>query len=490
MATRTDVELRTILQPERLPHLGAMHGNGSRLSPDATSNALDRDDSSRLSTNAPSHGGRFLQDEAPANAATSLPEGGYGWTIVSVCALFTFWFNGIMGSWGVVQAALLRSDLPSTSTSTISFVGTLGLACVVAFGLFSVRLVRILGARLAAFLGLGLLAAGEVVSSFTTSNVGGLFGSSGVLYGLGACLLYSISNILPTQYFGARLGLASGIVKLGGGIGAAVLAVAIDALIDRVGIPWTFRFLGLCSLATCAPAAFFIRERVPIGKVPFLDVSIFRNLAFTAIFFAGAIGTFSLFIPPYFLPLVAQSVGLSSSTGAGLVGGFNACTAVGRFLSGWLSDSIGPVNMFLLAMALNAISMLAIWPVSNSLGPLVIFAMFNGLANGAFFTLYPVVVASTAARVEHADSGRVAIAMGMSITGWTGGYLMGVPIAGYLLQASGMAVEPSSSTRHKSDTPIAPYRPAIFYAGGVALVSAGCVLVARLKLGPSIRKKV
>ena len=408
MSTRTDVELRTVLDSEQPIDLNSPNEDVTRTTTEAASNP-----------NSP------FRDEAPTNAATSMPEGGYGWTIVFVCSLFTFWFNGIMGSFGIIQAALLRSQLSSTSTSTVSFVGTLGLACIVAFGLFGVRLVRLLGARVAAFLGISLLASGEFFSSYTTSNLGGLFGCSGVLYGLGACLLYSISNILPTQYFGAKLGLASGIVKLGGGIGAAVLAVAIEATIKRVGLPWTFRILGLCSFATCAPAAWFIHERVPIGKVPFLDLSIFRNLAFTAIFFAGAIGTFALLVPPYFLPLVAQGIGLSSSTGAALVGGFNACTALGRFLSGWLSDFIGPLNMFLLAMALNAGSMLAIWPVSNSLASLVIFAMLNGLANGAFFTLYPVVVASTAARAEHSDSGRIAIAMGMSITGWTGGYLMG-----------------------------------------------------------------
>ncbi|KAJ9608913.1 hypothetical protein H2200_006684 [Cladophialophora chaetospira] len=469
MSTRTELELRTVLRSEQL------HAS-----------AVSNEDMSEV---AISDGASGLVDEAPINAATSMPEGGYGWTVVSICALFTFWFNGIMGTWGIIQAALLRSQLSSTSTSTISFVGTLGLACIVAFGLFGVRVVRFLGARMTAFLGIGLLALGEFCSSFTTSNLGGLFGCSGVLYGLGACLLYSISNILPTQYFRAKLGLASGIVKLGGGIGAAILAVAIEALITRVGIPWTFRILGFCSIATCAPAAWFIRERVPVGKVPFLDLSIFRNLAFTAIFFAGAIGTFALFIPPYFLPLVAQGIGLSSSTGAGLVGGFNACTALGRFLSGWMSDSIGPLNMFLLAMALNAVSMLAIWPVSNSLASLVIFAMLNGLANGAFFTLYPVVVASTAARIEHSDSGRVAVAMGMSITGWTGGYLMGVPIAGYLLQASSLASDSSSSSA-PTNTSIAPYRPAIFYAGGVALASAACVLLARLKLGQGMRKRV
>jgi hypothetical protein len=237
---------------------------------------------------------------------------------------------------------------------------------------------------------------------------------------------YSISNLLPTQYFLNRLGLANGIVKFGGGVGAAVLAIAIDALVNRVGVAWTFRVLGILALLTGAPAAWFIRERAPPGKVPFLDLSLFHNLAFTAIFLAGASGTFALFIPPYFLPLVADSIGFSSSTGAGLVGAFNGCTAIGRLLSGWLSDRFGPVNIFLSAMVLNALSMLAIWPVSKTLTPLVIFALFNGLANGAFFTLYPVVVASTVSRLEHqASAPKVAVAMSMAISGWTPGYLLG-----------------------------------------------------------------
>ena len=346
MSTQTDFELRTVLR------------SGEPGPPD---------DSSKNEAPIPAHTGSTEQspalEDVPANnAVSSTPEGGYGWAIVTTCATFTFWFNGISGSWGVIQAALLQSQLTTTPTSTISFVGTLGLACVVAFGLFGVRLVRHVGARVAGLLGVILLASAEISSSFMTSNLGGLFGCSGVMYGLGACLLYSISNTLPTQYFSARLGLASGIVKLGGGVGAAVLAVTVNAMISNVGIPWTFRILGLSSLATGLPAAWFIRERAPIGRLPFVDLALFRNLPFTAIFCAGAIGTFALFVPPFFLPLVAQSIGLNSSTGAGLVGAFNACTAVGRFLAGWSNDFIGPVNMFLLAMTLNAVSMLAIWP--------------------------------------------------------------------------------------------------------------------------------
>ncbi|KAK5044393.1 hypothetical protein LTR84_011304 [Exophiala bonariae] len=359
---------------------------------------------------------RSQQDlEAPdsTDVDSAVPDGGYGWVVVTRCAVLTFWFNGIMASWGVIQAVLLRSDLRTTSTSTVSFIGTLGLAIVVSLGLFGVRLIHSFGARTTALIGVVLLASAEILASFTVSNVGGLFGTAGVLFGLGACLCYALSNIVPTIRPGEIWR------RRWGGVGAAVLSISIDAINDRVGIQWTFRILGMCMLATCGPAAWLLRERVSIGRAPFVDLSLFRYLPFVAVFLAGATGTFALFVPPYFLPLVVQTIGLSSSIGAWLVAGFNACTAVGRLLAGYGSDIIGPVNMLLCAMVLNAASMLAIWPFSSSLGPLITFVMLNGLANGAFFTVYPVVVTSTASGIGNDQASKGAIAMSMAITGWT-----------------------------------------------------------------------
>lgn len=62
--------------------------------------------------------------------------------------------------------------------------------------------------------------------------------------------------------------------------------------------------------------------------------------------------------------------------------------------------------------------MLVLWPVSNSLAPLIAFAIINGMGNGGFFSTMPTVVGSVF------GSARVSVAMGMIITGWGGGYLM------------------------------------------------------------------
>jgi MFS family permease len=355
--------------------------------------------------------------EDAAYSTTAIPDGGYGWVIVLCCSIIIFWNTAIISCWGILQAALLDSKLQDYSPSTLSFVGSLGLAGGAAYGLLATRVVRYLGSRITAALGVSIMGMSLVASGLCTSNLAGLFGTTGIMGGVGCALVYAISNILPVQYFSGHLGLANGLVKLGGGIGGCIMAVALEALNRRVGIEWTFITMGLLCIATGLPAAFFLKDRAPLRNTPFVDWSMFKSLPFVAVFLAGAIGTFSLFVPSYYLPLFAQSLGMSSSTGAGLVAAFNACNAVGRFVAGPLCDKIGPINMFLITMLLQAVSMLAIWPVSNSLGPLVVFAILNGVANGSTFTTFPTVVAGMF------GPGRAAVAMSMAVTGWTGGNL-------------------------------------------------------------------
>lgn len=412
----------------------------------------------------------------PENAATVIPDGGYGWIVVLACSVLTFWFSGLTGSWGVIQKALLSTTLEGTSTSTTAFVGSLGITICVAFGLMAVFVMRLIGVRFAATLGISLLGLGALTSGFTTNNVAGLFQTFGVVLGIGDCLCFTVSNVMPTQYFSSRLGLANGLVKLGGGIGATVLSISLNALIERFGVAWMFRILGMMTLATGIPAALVIKQRTPLHNVPVLDFTLFKQLPFTAVFLAGATVTFTLFIPPFFLPLFAQSIGLSSSVGAGLVAAFSACTTVGRFVAGPLCDHIGPLNTFAITVLLNAVTTLAIWPVSSTLPPLILFAMLNGISNGAFFTTLPMVV------VSMVDPSRAAIGMSLSITGWTPGYLMGTPIAGYFLEASGADKSGSGG--------VDAYRPAIFYAGSIATVSSVFVLVARLFMEKKLLKKV
>ena len=415
-------------------------------------------------------------DQAPDYPTDAIPDGGYGWTVVAACFVLLFGINGYTTAWGVLQTAIVESPELKTNIRTITFVGSLYMACMVAFGLLSIRLTRMYGIRYTSLAATLLFGAGLIVTSFTLNYLAGLFCVAGLLIGLATSLLYTATNTLPIQWFSGKLGTANGLVKAGGGVGVTVLPLAAQSLIDSLEMEWTFRVLGLLVLASGIPSSLLPKERTGGrgGTTSQFDWSLLKNVPFLALAMAGAVGVFALFVPPFSLPLFASSIGSSASTGAGRVAGFGASTAVGRLLGGLVCDRIGPFNALAVTALIKSLSMLAIWPVSSTLAPLFIFAIVNGCANGSFFVCLPTAVAALA-------PGSAAASISLMTSFWTPGYLIGAPLAGLLIEATG-AEEASS---------IEPYRAAIFYAAGTGgALATLLVIVSRLKQNKKLIKKL
>lgn len=116
-------------------------------------------------------------------ADAEVPDGGKGWVVIFGCAVLTWWFIGTANCWGVLQAALIDDGL--SSASTLSFVGSLAIACISFLGIFNAKIVRKIGIRASAIMGVSLLGLGEVLSGFAVKNVAGLFMTFGVITGVG-----------------------------------------------------------------------------------------------------------------------------------------------------------------------------------------------------------------------------------------------------------------------------------------------------------------
>lgn len=414
-------------------------------------------------------------EEPPDDAFEAIPDGGIdSWMIVLACGFLTFWSNGYITSWGVLQAAILQSASLQVDVWTLSFVGSLALACIVAFGMLSVRVIKTFGIRYTCLVAVMLLGLGPILTSFTLDNLGGLFCTAGALVGITSSILYTASNSLPVQWFSSKLGTANGFVKAGGGVGATVLPIAAQGLINAVGLPWTFRTFGFLILATGLPSAMLLKERTRTISTARIDWSMLKEAPFLFLCLAGAVSTFALYVPPFFIPLFARSMGLSPSTGAGLVAGFGLSTTFGRALSGVVCDKLGPLNTLALTMLVNAVSMLAIWPVSSSLAPLVLFAGINGIGNGSFFVALPTAISALS------GPGLASGAMSIGTSFWTLGDLLGTPIAGILIASTGAA----------TSSGIEPYRAAIFYAGGISLAGLALVVTSRLGVNTKVLKKL
>ncbi|KAA1471240.1 MFS general substrate transporter [Dentipellis sp. KUC8613] len=411
-------------------------------------------------------------DEASADVdvvqaqADDLPEGQYGWVIVAACSIIAFFFGGLTYSWGVVQAKLTASHV--ASDAQLSFIGSTCIACISFAALVNARIIRWMGTRNAALLGCFFLGTGQFLNSWTVNSYGGLFFTNGVVMGFGTSLCFMACGSLPSQYFQRRRGLANGFVFAGNGLGGAIVSISMNSLIDRVGLAWAFRILGIITLVVTLPTAMLLRERTRRATVT-IEWRLFQDPKFLLLFIGSGIATFPLLVPPFFVPLYAHSVGTSAALASGLLAVFNFASAVGRVSFGVLSDKVGPITALAFALLLNSVSMLAIWPVSASVAPLVVFIVLNGAGNGGFFATMPSVVG------HMYGHSRVSSALAMIVTGWASGYLLGSPVAGWLLEAYG-----------GSNAGRAAFRPAIYFAGSLSVASTGLILAMRQLLAKKV----
>ncbi|KAH7923170.1 MFS general substrate transporter [Leucogyrophana mollusca] len=387
-----------------------------------------------------------------------VPDGGYGWVVVSACSLITSFFVGLTYSWGVMQAGLSKQKL--APDSTLAFIGSTTISFVAFGAVVNTHVIRFMGTRNAALLGCFLLGFGQILSGWSARSVGGLFVTNGIIMGFGCSICFLACGTLPAQWFKRRRGMANGLIFAGGGVGGCVWSVLMQSLLDKVGIEWTFRILGFITLVVTMPAAMLLKERTRRTTAS-IDWSLFKDPKFLLLFFGSGIATFPLLVPPFFIPLYASSLGLSSSLGSLLLALFNLSSAFGRVGFGALCDVLGPLSSLAIALVVSALSLLAIWPVSTALAPFIVFIVINGLGNGGFFSTMPSVVG-------HVYGPRISIAFAMVVSSWAVGYIMGAPVAGYILERYG-----------GSEAGRAAFRPAMYYAGSMSLGSASFVLGVR-----------
>ncbi|KAJ1549960.1 hypothetical protein HK405_001775, partial [Cladochytrium tenue] len=180
------------------------------------------------------------------------------------------------------------------------------------------RLVAAYGPRRVALAGTFFAAAGPILASFFTKSVAGLILTEGLMFGTGTALCFYAVATLPATYFLKRRNVATGIVFSGGGVGGAVFSVVTAQLLRSLSLAWTFRAIELIFLALNLPAALALRSRAPAEPLRrsgrrLLDWTLFKDVRFTLLLVGSAIALFPLFVPPFFLPLFASSVGLSTT---------------------------------------------------------------------------------------------------------------------------------------------------------------------------------
>ncbi|KAI6035998.1 hypothetical protein PISMIDRAFT_621342 [Pisolithus microcarpus 441] len=376
-----------------------------------------------------------------AKYAGGAPDGGLkAWSVILASMLTTLCTLGyVNSSWGIFQEYYERVLLSKKSPSTIAWIGSVQIPFFTA-------------------------SCGLIVCTFLTAECKQywqLLLVQGLFTGLFSGIIYGQAISVVSHWFLEKKGTALGIVSIGSSLGGILFPIAGQNLIPCVGFKWTVRVFGFMMLVALGIANLAIDRRLPPVNVKggLVNLSAFRNPAYTIYCVSGIACYLGLYTMPTYLPVSATAVGMSNSFSFFLIAITNASSGFGRLSAGFLADHIGPLNAMIPFRGLAGILTFA-WPYASSQGALISVSVLYGIASGIYVSL---MVAPAMAMGDVSDVGR---RVGMFLTIAALGTLVGTPTSGVINARTGGFKDPG------------------FYAGGAVIFSVLLLCVVRyLQLG-------
>ncbi len=301
----------------------------------------------------------------------------------------------------------------------------------------------------------------------------------GVIGGLGNGFGYSTPIPVMAKWFPDKRGLAVGLAVAGYGGGSAIFGpLANLKLIPAYGVHTTFQILGGIFLVMTVFGAFLLRNPPagyrPPGWTPapasksaattyeFSPGETLRTPAFYFMWVAYALGcSAGLMVISQLVPF-GKSVGIPSASliTMSLVVAATG-NALGRILSGWMSDAIGRLNVLRLMIAISMIAMPILYQVGNNVTLLYIVVFIVYWCYGTQLSV------NGATASDFWGTKNAGINYGMLFTAWGVAGIIGPRIGGVLFD------------KYKN------YQMAFYTAAVLAAVALICELAAKRPVAPT-----
>ncbi|KAI0837032.1 MFS general substrate transporter [Hypoxylon sp. FL0890] len=337
---------------------------------------------------------------------------------------------GLVNSFGVYQTFYETELLRSSTSSEISWIGSLQGALLMIGGIASGPLFDAGHFHALTVSGLFLVIFGLFMTSLCATYWQVLL-AQGICVGVGCGLLFLPSAAILSQYFARRRALALGIQSTGSPLGGIVFPIIFSRLEPHLGFGWATRVIAFILLGLSVVPLAFMRPRVPppSHKRAFLDVDAFKELPFLSFAGAGFFAFAGLYVPFFYIQLYSLRYNITNEDlSAYLVTLLNAGSIFGRVVPNFVADYLGSMNM-LAATTLGASILAFGWFGVRNLAGTIVFALLFGFFNGGVTSLPPSAIVSLTP-----DMSRLGTRMGMLFAFIGLAVLVGTPIAGAILK--------------------------------------------------------
>lgn len=340
---------------------------------------------------------------------------------------------GWVNSLGVFIAYYEQNLLKDYSPSAIAWIASVQQCLTYSAGIFLGKIFDGYGPHWLLLIGGFTQVFGLMMTSISTEYYQ-VFLSQAICSAIGAsAVMYGTVGALAT-WWKVRRATAYGLAISGSSVGGVIFPVMVNRLIPQVGFGWTMRAVAFIILLGVIVSTATIRSNRAHVPTPFslrTYITPLKDKRFTLLCVSMTLFGFGLFLPFNFIPLAAQSLGMSWELSIYSIVILNAVSVFGRILPGFLADKFGRFNMMTICTAASAILTLAVWLPGNNNAASLSFAAFFGFFSGCYISLAPALV------VEVSPPSEIGHRTGILYFCISIGVLTGSPIAGALVQANG-----------------------------------------------------
>ncbi|KAI9928680.1 hypothetical protein ASPWEDRAFT_149277 [Aspergillus wentii DTO 134E9] len=334
------------------------------------------------------------------------------WLCLAGAFVFEMMSWGFPYSFGVFQDYYTTNEPFSQDKSLVSMIGSCALGIMYLASPVSLFIIQRWPhlSRVSIVVGLAIVLIAIVSSSFAT-RVWQLLLTQGIVYPLGACMLYYPVLVFIDEWFVRRKGLAYGACWAGTGVAGVIFPNVAKLALSRFSFRVTMWAWAVIVFLLVSPFLPFVKPRVQVSatqtrKPQHISFTFLKSPSFLIFQLGNLLQGLGYFAPTLYLPTFSRQVAGESGFGTTVaLTAMNAGMVVGFILVGFLIDRWHVADVIFLATIGTVICVVVLWGVSVSLPPLCVFAVLYGVFAGSASATWPGIVHNVKEKDQSAPVG-------------------------------------------------------------------------------------